>query len=315
MDSLSSPGEPTLISALENALTGVGLGTPVKNVRREDNVYESSHRSEVLVCSLASGAELRLLGKVGPSVDQDHWGLVRGLAYEAAVYRQVLVDEDPTPHFYGSYDDPRSGRTWLFLEYLGEGWQLDLGPEDAIVEAARMIGELHRRAAPKLGAESPSVLNRYDGRYYENCLRNVGPLVEKWRPRLPGLDQLVAGFQREFGVLLSAPQTIVHGELTPHNVVWAYDRPYIVDWEEAAIGAGEIDLASLTDEWDEDLVSLATAAYLQSRWPEGPPHDFPRALRAARLCWLFRRLADADGADTEEGIDWLAERFEEANLP
>ncbi|MEA2159550.1 MAG: hypothetical protein QOD66_1930 [Solirubrobacteraceae bacterium] len=315
MASLPPPGEPTLIAALESALAGVGLKTPVKSVRRADNVYESSHRSDVLACTLASGAELTLLGKVGPSVDQDHWGLVRGLAYEAGVYRHVLVDDDPTPRFYGSHDDPRTGRTWLFLEYLGEGWQLDLGPEDAIVEAARMIGELHSRTAPTLGAESPSVLNRYDGRYYEDCVRNVGPLVEKWRPRLPALDRLVAGFQREFAVLLSAPQTIVHGELTPHNVVWAYDRPYIVDWEEAAIGAGEVDLASLTDDWDEDLVSLATTAYLQSRWPEGAPHDFPRALRAARVFWLFRWLADADGADSEEGIDWLAERLDEAAGP
>jgi aminoglycoside phosphotransferase (APT) family kinase protein len=308
MASQLRPGERTLIAALDEALAGVGLGTPVRSVRREDNVYESSHRSEVLTCTLVSGAELTLLGKVGPSNDQDRWGLVRGLAYEAGVYRHVLVDDDPTPRFYGSSDDARTGRTWLFLEYLDEGWQLDLGPEDAIVEAARMIGALHRRAAPKL---PPAVLNRYNGRYFEDCVRNIGPLVEKWRHRLPSLDQLVARFQREFEVLLAAPQTIVHGELTPHNVVWAYDRPYIVDWEEAAIGAGEIDLASLTDEWDEDLVGLATAAYLESRWPEGPPHDFSRALRAARLYWLFRWLTDADGADTEEGIDWIAERLDE----
>lgn len=307
MASLPPSDEPTLIAALENALTGVGLKTPVKSVRRGDNVYESSHRSEVLTCTLAAGAELTLLGKTGPSDDQNRWGLVRGLAYEAEVYRYVLTDEDPTPRFYGSYDDPRTGRTWLFLEYLDEGWQLDLGPEDAIVEAARMIGELHRRAAPRLHSDSPSVLNRYDERYFAGCVRNVGPLVEKWRPRLPAFDQLVARFEREFEVLLSAPQTIVHGELTPHNVVWAYDRPYIVDWEEAGVGAGEIDLASLTDEWEEDLISLATSAYLQSRWPHGPPARFsPRT--AGRPSLLALPLACRRGRSRHRGGNRLAGR-------
>ncbi|MGI8430320.1 MAG: aminoglycoside phosphotransferase family protein [Solirubrobacteraceae bacterium] len=281
----------------------------MRTVQREDNAFESSHPSEVVHCTLESDESLTLLCKTGPSRDQDRWGLVRGLQYEAAVYREVLTEQDPTPRFYGSWEDPQSGKTWLFLQYLGDGWRLDLGPETAIVDAAQAIGRLHRDVPEQ--QRSLSLLNRYDAQYFEQCLSESAPRVARWQECLPSIDQMMARFKHEFEVLLSAPQTIVHGEFTPHNVVWAEERPYFIDWEEAAIGAGEIDLACLTDDWDEDLVDQAAAAYVAARWPEGPPHDFQRALQAARLYWMFRWLADADESDSAEDVEWMMDRFSE----
>lgn len=320
MAEIRSPSDLVLATAVRAALASVELESSVRSIRREANVYESSHHSEVLACTLENGLELTLLCKYGDSHNHDRAGLRRGLGYEANVYRYVLADEYPTPRFYGSYADPLTGLTWLCLEYLGEGWQLDLGPETAVVDAARMIGDLHRRAADDTDAPSLSVLYRHDRRYFRAHLQQARSLADRWGERVPAFSHLVDRFGRELDVLVSAPKTVVHGEFTPHNVVWADERPHAVDWEEAAIGAGEIDLACLTDEWEEELVEQATSAYLRSRWPAGPPHDFLRALHAARLYWLVRWLGDpeeagTEEAGTEEGIRWIADRANELAGP
>jgi len=308
MRGIARPADATLAHALGSALSSIGIDGPIRDIRREENVYESSHRSEVLRCTLADGARLALLCKYGPSDDRDRFGLRRGLAHEAYVYRAVLREGHPVPRFFGSFEDASSGRTWLFFEYVGDGWQLDLGPETAIADAAAAIGQLHRDAAEHAGAGAAAALNRLDEGYFATCLRSARRLAGRWRERVPTFDLLVERFESEAMLLTSAPQTVVHGEFTPHNVVWAHDRPHVVDWEEAAFGAGEIDLASLTDEWDEELVELASAAYVRSRWLQGPPHDFPRTLEAARLYWLLRWLGDPDEIGTEEELDWVAGR-------
>jgi hypothetical protein len=65
-----------------------------------------------------------------------------------------------------------------------------------------------------------------------------------------------------------------------------------VDWESAAIGAGEVDLASLTDMWPSDLMDDAVAEYARVRWPQGAPDSFGRRLLAARVYWILRWLGN-----------------------
>ena len=300
MSPLEGTSDAELTAVLHIALASVGIDQPVRSLRRAENTYESSHRSEVLDCILGDGLELRLLCKHGPSHDHDPWGLRRGLAYEAIVYREALSDEYAVPRFYGSHDDPQTDQTWLLLEHLGEGWQLDLGPDHAILDAAAMLGEIHRHAADRVKARALPSLNRYDRRYFSSCLERAATLSGRWRTHVPAYDRLLERFAGEVDLLLSVPQTLIHGEFTPQNVVWAEERPHAIDWEEAAIGPGEIDFASLTDGWDEELVVPATRAYLQSRWPQGPPYDFDRVLEAARRYWVFRWVGLAEETETPD---------------
>ncbi len=65
-----------------------------------------------------------------------------------------------------------------------------------------------------------------------------------------------------------------------------------VDWESAVIAAGEIDLASLIENWPAAIVRRCTAAYIAERWPTGVPDAFARRLLAARLYFCFRWLGD-----------------------
>lgn len=300
----------TVSAALACALGSAGIRGELGAVSRRENVYESTHRSEVIDCQIDGAVVPPLLCKYGPAEDTDHLGLRHGLAYEAEVYRHVLAGLPGPARFFGSYTDPEHGLTWLFLEYLDEGWQLDLGPETAIVDAAAMMGELHRAAAGCALGDGLR-LNRYTEGYFRRCLAHADRQTAAWRHRVPGYKHLVERFEAALPSLMSAPQTVVHGEFTPHNVVWAHARPRVVDWEQAAVGVGEIDLAALTDDWDEDLAAGAARAYTEHRWPNGPEHDFSATLAAARLYWLFRWLSDPAQAGTEEEIAWLAERANE----
>ena len=67
---------------------------------------------------------------------------------------------------------------------------------------------------------------------------------------------------------------------------------YPVDWESAAVGPGEIDLASLTEEWPAETVRRCRARYVADRWPEGEPADFDRTLKAAQMYLHFRWLGN-----------------------
>jgi len=86
--------------------------------------------------------------------------------------------------------------------------------------------------------------------------------------------------------------TIIHGEYYPKNVLYRDGIIYPVDWESAAIAAGEIDLACLTDRWPADTVRECERAYQQSRWPDGAPAAFAQRLAAARLYIHLRWLGD-----------------------
>jgi hypothetical protein len=56
-----------------------------------------------------------------------------------------------------------------------------------------------------------------------------------------------------------------------------------IDWESAAIAAGEIDVASLTGGWPTQIARQLQLEYQQAGWHAGAPGDFELTLGAARL--------------------------------
>ena len=108
--------------------------------------------------------------------------------------------------------------------------------------------------------------------------------------------------------LLTAPRTLIHGEYTPHNVLFRDGSIYPVDWESAAIAAGAIDLAGLTDRWPADVVRACEFEYERARWPDGAPAQFNQELAAARLYWQSRWLGQRPDWTTDEECLW---RFDE----
>jgi aminoglycoside phosphotransferase (APT) family kinase protein len=96
----------------------------------------------------------------------------------------------------------------------------------------------------------------------------------------PIFDNLAVLGQR----LADSRPTVVHGELFPSNVVVRDERAYLLDWESAGVGAGELDLATLTaGDWGPDTLDACRRAYSAARWPIKEPPEFGAALAAARV--------------------------------
>ena len=90
---------------------------------------------------------------------------------------------------------------------------------------------------------------------------------------------------------MAAEQVFIHGELYPENIITSGQRVCTVDWQSAAVGPGEIDLASLTEGyWPETVISECWEAYSCTRRKAGLAPPSRAALQAARLYWAIRWL-------------------------
>src|SRR5581483_12485538 len=101
------------------------------------------------------------------------------------------------------------------------------------------------------------------------------------------LERLCARYAELLPDLLAAPATVVHGEYGPKNILIRGAEVYPVDWESAAVGPGEVDLAALVHRWGERSTRVAARAYVATRWPDGAPPGHERAFDAAKLYWLL----------------------------
>ena len=77
---------------------------------------------------------------------------------------------------------------------------------------------------------------------------------------------------------------------------------YPIDWESAAVGIGETDLATLIDGgWDEVVVRECETAYCQTRWPdETPAASYEKALTFSRLYVHLRCLGNRPAVKFEK---------------
>lgn len=288
------PGLQALTAGLQTVLGRDRRRSEVLTVlRREPNDYESTFPSEIVTCRLADGSTRRLFCKYSGGPGHYDQGLRGGVAYEAEVYRRVVQpSRTSTPRFYGTYGDRATGGIWLILECLdGSDWVNEATEPQAMALAAAWIGRFHAaNAAQRAKAAIPRV-RVYDADYYFGWARRAAEFSNRWQ-RFGWLASLCEDFGRCVEALMGAPRTIIHGEYYPKNILFLDGTVYPVDWESAAVAAGEIDLATLTEEWPAAETAEYEREYCKARWPGGAPTDFPRVLTAARLYLLLRWLAD-----------------------
>ena len=110
----------------------------------------------------------------------------------------------------------------------------------------------------------------------------------------------------EFAPLLTAAQTVIHGEFYAKTVLVRAQILFMVDWESTAIAPGAIDLVALTEGegWSPKLVRRCEIEYLRARWPDGAPADFQRTLAAARVYMHFRWLGERPDWTLREKTLW-----------
>lgn len=262
-------------------------------VRRVSSWYSSTFPSEIVTYRFDEGPELRLLCKYAGAKFYTGHGHRGGPLYEAQVYDYILrkSPEAAIPDLHGTYVDPARRGTWLVIEYLEETQRVTKA-RVGMIRAARWCGRFHAHHELRVRTVVPAWLKRYDAQYYLGWARRTAKLTGKMHKRFPWLRTLCERFEEVVPLLLATPQTLIHGEYYPHNVLLQAGQIRPVDWESAAIGAGEIDMASLTEGWPTATARRWAREYQRARWPDGAPADFDRTLNAARLYIAFRWLGD-----------------------
>ena len=282
-------------------------------MNRQQNVYASTFGSEVVTCCFVDGSELHLFCKYGFEY-LDTGSCRRGVPYEVEVYRQALGPLTlDAPRFYGAFDCETNGWACLVLEFLDDYVRVGKAIErDAMSLAARWIGRFHAVNERHVAQVPSSFLNSYDAEYYAAWMGRVSTVPDRFRQLFPWLVSLCEHLDRLVELLLEAPRTVIHGELYPSNALIRDGRVYVVDWESAGTGAGELDLAALTQgPWSEEVLRECEQEYRLIRWPDGPPHDFDLTFTAARLYFGFRLLFHwlRFRPDLAEKQPWLFEKM------
>ena len=101
--------------------------------------------------------------------------------------------------------------------------------------AARWIGEFHAANEARAAEASRSFLTAYDAAYYRGWPRRAFRLARRLDLPLPWLRTLCKRIEEEIVALAQLPQTVIHGEYYPHNIMFQAGVIRPVDWETAAI--------------------------------------------------------------------------------
>ena len=312
------PETHSLSSGLRSVL-GVSNGTELTILERERNAYSSGSLSEIATCACAGGRPLRLLVKYAqypdaaryphpshghPSQEPFVVGSWSNVPYEAEVYRHVLEPlRLSTPKFYGTYQEPGSGRLWLVVEYLDNAVPMHEQFDDSAMNlASSWLGRFHAIGEQRIASNAALAdLKIRDASYYSAVATRALAHAGKLDPWFSWLPDLCSRFNDLARSVWTARPTITHGDYFQHNILIRDGSIHPIDWEEAAIDLGEIDLACLTYRWPASVTEGCELEYQKSRWPQGSPDDFETVVNAARLALYFDDIRNvADWTDCDE---------------
>ena len=291
---LLQPDMQSLSSGLRSVLS-VSDAAELTILDRERNAYASGSLSEIVTCRFADGRVLRLLFKYARHPDAAHYRhpshepfIVRAwsnVPYEAEVYRHVLEPlRLSTPKFYGTYQEPGSGRLWLVLEYFENAIPLDELLDDSHMgPASNWLGRFHAASEHHLATASLPFLKKLDARHYSAFASRALAYAGRLDHSFSWLPDLCSRFEDFVASIWTPRPTITHGDYYRNNILLRGGNIHPVDWEQAAIDLGEMDLACLTYRWPANIAQWCELEYQRSRWPQGAPDDFEAVLSAARL--------------------------------
>jgi hypothetical protein len=290
------PAREELEDVLEQLL---GAGTTISE--RTPNEYASWHPSEIVACRTGEGELRRVLCKYGPTGAGTSHGHRGGVDYEGEVYRHVLAARRlGTPRLWGVHHDPEQGVSCLVIEYIEHA--LPLRAHAELMDAAAMwIGRFHAAFERRLSAPPLGFLIRYERDYFSGWPTRADEFARALGKRPPRWwSQLLERFDECSQILLDAPFAVIHGECYPENLLCSQERIRPVDWQSAAIGPGEVDLAALIEGWSDESAQGCVERYCAARWPGGAPAGFPRVLDAARVYLALRWLGDKPAMTARE---------------
>jgi aminoglycoside phosphotransferase (APT) family kinase protein len=170
--------------------------------------------------------------------------------------------------------------------------------------AAGWLGRFHAEHELRWDVARDSTLKLYDVEYYQGWARRTALIAGSPAVALPWIVVVCDRAVQTLAVLQGGGQTLIHGEFYPGNVLVRSGVIYPVDWESAAVGAGEVDVAALIEHWPDEIASQCKEAYVAARYPRGEPTDFEQRLRAARLYLHLRWLGERQDWTTDKRFSW-----------
>lgn len=273
---------------------------------------EGTYPKEVITCRLGPGVIRRYFCKYAAGEVHNSFGHRGGLPLEIDIYTQILPHLPVTvPTLVGGDWNRETGMAWLILEYLEQSVRIAKSPDPAALrKASAWIGHFHRLNEAFPTTDSVATLKAYDPAYYIGWAERTWHFARLTQQDTPWLNHLCTRFEEIVTTFLMHPSTLIHGEYYSKNILYESEVVYPVDWESAALAAGEIDLATLTDGWGEQASDACKRTYVDARWPGGAPDRFEDRLRAARLYVNFRWLSDLRERAIKKPGTWYFWRLE-----
>jgi len=308
------PDLPTLTARLAAALDGEDSpGGPVTIVERTfTRSMRGTFPNEVVTC-LSHDHKRRVFIKYGREDGHTAYGHRGNVTYEADVYRRVLAATPGyAPKCLGTHVDRQTSEAWLMLECVDPCMpvhdisHVDKRLPEAMARGARLIAQFHTTQQRHVAIGEFPFLIRYDGDYFRGWLRRTAEFSAPLHDQYSWLPGLCERAEEWLAPLLAATQTVIHGEFYIQHILMRHEDMYVIDWESAAVAAGEIDLATMTEGkyYPAEIVRLCEREYQLARWPEGPPAGFERTIDAARIYLHFRWLGDRPDKTVGEKNRW-----------
>jgi hypothetical protein len=291
-------------------------GRLVRHVARTPNPDAGVGASELVRCTFADGGHEEFFCKYGPDAGGRDASACGSVAYEARVYEAVLTELGMgRGAFVGSGRDGRSTATTIVLVHLADHERVDRAADmpGAMRRAARWMGAFHAAAEREVSEGTPLPLAEFDDAYYRQWARRTREYTAGLDGSYPWLSHVLDLYERVVETLAARPRTVIHGDFYADNVLVRGDEVAVIDWSWAAIGAGEIDLASLTERWPEEYVAACVDAYRRARWPDaGDADTVYRAVDAARVYLCCRWLGHSEEWVRDERRRWRFDALRQA---
>lgn len=278
----------------DSILSGEWLvdGQPMERiVSVGQNPFSSRNTSVLMDVATRRGGVVRILAKAGRLEERTDAGDLWGVAQEVRAYAGPLHDlPNFSSPFIGALHDASTDACWLVLRWLDDAHRVAKSPDPQAIElAAAWLGRFHRATSARIRRQGLSGLVDYFDAIPRWAALAQDALVLHARSDVrirAALDSL----ESALAPLLQAEPTVVHGDFYPPNVLVHGDVVVPIDWEWCGVGAGEIDLAALTEGWGERAARRCLTRYVEARWGEPADRATERRVEAARLFLALRAI-------------------------
>lgn len=256
----AGPGEVTV--AAERMLAEGVRSRWGASARVTDAVWQplsgfSSHPISRVLVTLADGTRWPVIVKAARPHPR------RDPAREVLVYKHILSRAQAgAPELYASRCDPARGRYWLMIEDVG-ATRLQWCAVPEWERSLRWLAHLHTVCGPPSQREADAAHLRWHDRSFYRQLADAAVQSLRLHGSPEQADRLLSlcdwGLEPAAAAVTEQPATLLHGDLSCHNVMVQPHRIRTVDWEWAAVGPPAWDLAKLVAGWGKRTPRLLTA--------------------------------------------------------